>query len=149
MTKVVKTMGKGNPANLVQNQPAGTYSPEQVREWQRKGGLNSAKSKREHKRLGDLLKHALTLDTDDEAAAEELRKMGLDPTFANAATLAAIRKAVHGDIEAARYIRDTIGEKPTEAMSVALTNKPVRAMDLSKMSDAELEALADKADSDH
>lgn len=141
-------MGKGNPANLVQNQPEGTYSPETLREWRAKGGRASGPAKRQYRKLGDLLKHALTLDTDDEAAAEELRKMGLDPTFANAATLAAIRKAVHGDIEAARYIRDTVGEKPTEAMSVALTEKPIKAMDLSKMSDAELEALADRVDSD-
>lgn len=140
-------MPRGNPQNLIQNQPEGRFTTEQRREWASKAGKASADARRQHKRLGDLLKTVLALDTDDEAAAEELRKMGLDPTFANAATLAAIRKAVHGDIEAARYIRDTIGEKPTEAMSVALTDKPVKAMDLSKMSDAELEALADRVDS--
>ena len=141
-------MPRGNPQNLIQNQPEGRFTTEQRREWASKAGKASADARRHHKRLGDLLKTVLALDTDDAAAAEELRKMGLDPTFANAATLAAIRKAVHGDIEAARYIRDTIGEKPTEAMSVALTEKPVKAMDLSKMSDAELEALADRVDLD-
>lgn len=137
-------MGKGNPANLVQNQPDGTYSPEVLHEWRSKGGKASGASKRHHKRLGEVLKTILTLDVSDEAVAKELQELGLDPSFANALGLAAAKKSVIGDIEAARYIRDTIGEKPTEAMSVALTDKPVKALDLSKMSDAELEALADQ-----
>lgn len=138
------TMPRGNPQNLIQNQPEGTFTPEQRREWASKAGKASADAKRKHKRLGDLLKHVLTLDTDDAEAAAELLSLGLEPSFANAATVAAVRKAMHGDIEAMRYVRDTIGEKPTEAMSVALTDKPVKALDLTKMSDAELEALADQ-----
>ena len=139
-------MGKGNLANLVQNQPAGTYSPETLQEWRAKGGRASGDSKRKHKQLGLLLRDALALDCDDARAVEELQKLGLDPSFANAATLAVLRKATHGDVEALRYVRDTIGEKPTEALQVGLNRGPVRSMDLTQLTDAELEALADETD---
>ena len=59
---------------------------------------------------------------------------------------ALVRRAQTGDIEAARYVRDTIGEKPTETTALQISNQPIRAMDLTQLSDAELEALADRAD---
>ena len=139
-------MPRGNLNNLVQNQPEGKFTPEQRREWASKAGKASAAVKRKHKQLGLLLRDALALDCDDTAAVEELQKLGLDPSFANAATLAVLRKATHGDVEALRYVRDTIGEKPTEALQVGLNRGPVRAMDLTQLSDAELEALADQID---
>ena len=43
-------------------------------------------------------------------------------------------------------MRDTIGEKPTETTALQISNQPIRAMDLTQLSDAELEALADRAD---
>lgn len=73
-----------------------------------------------------------------------LEKLGLEPTYSNAIALQTICKAATGDIEAARFARDTAGDKPTEALRLALSDKPIAAMDLSQLSDAELSALADK-----
>ena len=51
--------------------------------------------------------------------AEEAEEYGLieGTTLLEAANLAQIRRAMKGDTKAAEYIRDTLGEKPTEKIS--------------------------------
>lgn len=137
-------MGKGNPANLVQN--TGRSTPEQRREWASKAGKASAAKRYKHKLQRDILKDIMSLECDDQEAVNALRALGLDETFANAANLAVLRRAVRGDVEAMRYIRDTMGEKPTESMQLGVFNTPIKALDLPALSDRELEALADRAD---
>ena len=52
-------------------------------------------------------------------------------------------KAKTGDVEATRYIRDTIGEKPREGLELGnLDDKPLASVDLSKLSDEQLKAMA-------
>lgn len=127
-----------------------------IREWQAmrtkaelvenasKAGKASAAARRKHKAFRDVFRDILSLDVTDESVAKTLQSLGLDPSFANAIGLQAILKAAQtGDIEAARFARDTIGEKPTEALQMTF-DKPVKSMDLSKLSDAELEALAEQ-----
>ena len=64
--------------------------------------------------------------------------------LAMAMAVAALQRAERGDIEAARFIRDTRGEKPVaETAMGSLPDRPVRSMNLSQLSDAESEALAD------
>ena len=93
------------------------------------------------------MKDILSLDVPDEAVRAELEKLGLDPSFSNAISMAAIMRAANvGDIEAARFTRDTVGEKPTEALQLGITDKPIKSLDLSQLSDAELEALADQVE---
>ena len=135
----------GNPEHLVQNNPD-RYTPEQRREWASKAGKASAAKRYQKKLQRDILKDMLSAECDDDAAVEQLKALGLDTSFANAANLAVLRRAVKGDVECMRYIRDTIGEKPTEAMQLGVYNTPVKALDLTKLSDQELEALADRAD---
>lgn len=122
-------------------------TPEQRRENARRAGIASAASAKKRRLQRDILNQMLTLQCDDEQAAAALQALGLDPTFANAANLSVLRRAVHGDVECLRYIRDTIGEKPTESFQMGIQNTPVKALDMTKLSDAELEALADRADS--
>ena len=43
-------------------------------------------------------------------------------------------------------MRDTLGEKPTESFNLATTDRPIRSLDLSGYTDAELEAIADGLD---
>ena len=90
----------------------------------------------------------LAVQCDDEEICEALRALGLDESFANAANLSVLRKAMRGDVECLRYIRDTIGEKPTESMQLGVFNTPVKALDMTKLTDAELEALADRCSDD-
>ena len=133
--------GKGNPANLAQNRE---YPPEVRRAWARHAAQVKAARNRQIRAQKEILREILSLRCDDETACEALRALGLDESFANAANLAVLRRAVHGDVEALRYVRDTIGEKPTESMNIGVSNTPVRALDMTKLSDAELEALADR-----
>ena len=94
----------------------------------------------------DILKKILSLKCDDKEAVAALLTLGLEPDFANAANLAVIRRAVRGDVEALKYVRDTIGEKPADVTQLNLLDRPVAAQDLSQLSDAELEVLADRAE---
>lgn len=111
-----------------------------------KGGKVNAERNRRYRTFRECLQTILSLEVSDESLRSELEKMGLDPSYSNAISMAAIRKAAAtGDIEAARFTRDTVGEKPTEALQMTF-DKPVKSMDLSKLTDEELEALADQAD---
>lgn len=111
-----------------------------------KGGKVNAERNRRYRTFRECLQTILSLEVSDESLRAELEKMGLDPSYSNAISMAAIRKAAAtGDIEAARFARDTVGEKPTEALQMSF-DKPIKSMDLSQLSDAELEALADQAD---
>jgi hypothetical protein len=139
---------KGNPANLVQNAPEGRFTPEQRRAWAVKAGTARGEQLKRQKTLRELYRSAMALDVQDPETAEQLESLGLKPTYANAIVLSSLLKAGRGDIEAARFVRDTIGEKPTETMNLGVSNTPVKALDMTKLSDAELEALADRSDED-
>ena len=122
-------------------------SKEERTEQARKAAAASVAARRKYKTMREVLRRVLTLDVDDPRMAEGLKALGLEPSYANAIGLSVIRKAATlGDVEAARFTRDTVGEKPTEALNLGLTSGPVKALDLAKMSDAELEALADRLD---
>lgn len=136
-------MPRGNYNNLVQNR---STTPEQRREWASKAGKASAAKRYQHKRQQEILKDLLRIECDDDEACAALKALGLDETFANAANLSVLRRAMKGDVECLRYIRDTIGEKPTESMQLGVFNTPVKALDMTKLSDAELQALADRTD---
>ena len=68
---------------------------------------------------------------------------GIDPTVLNAINLAVSGKAAQGDVEAARYLRDTVGEKPREGLELGnLDDKPLASLDLSKLTDEQLQIIA-------
>lgn len=122
-------------------------SQEVLRANRSKGGKNNAERNRKYRTFRECMQTILSLEVSDEELKAELEKMGLDPSYSNAISMSAIKKAAaSGDIEAARFTRDTVGEKPTEALNLGITGKPVKALDLSQLSDEELEALADQAD---
>ena len=130
-------------ANLVQNRD---FPPEVRREWQERASAAGRARKRELKAQRDILRDLLRTDCTDERTRDALVSLGMEPSIANAVNLAVLRRAQTGDIEAARYVRDTIGERPTETTAIQVSNQPIRAMDLTQLSEAELEALADRAD---
>ena len=94
----------------------------------------------------EIMRAVLSCELTAEEGAKELKALGLDTTWGVDIAVAQARRARAGDTEAARFCRDTAGDKPTEALTLALTDKPVKAMDLTQLSDAELEALADRVD---
>ena len=123
-----------------------SQTPEKRREICSKAGKASQAKARRHRALRDVFQALMALDTTDADMTELLSKLGLEPSNDNALALAQIVKANTGDTEAARFVRDTLGEKPTEQYNLGLTGKPIQALDLSKLSDSELEALADQTE---
>ena len=119
-------------------------TPEERTELARKAGKASADARRKYKTFKEVFGDILTLDTTDDQMRDTLVALGLEPSNGNAIALAQVIKAVrNGDTEAARFVRDSRGEKPTEALQMAITDKPIKSLDLSQLSDDELEALAD------
>ena len=122
-------------------------SPEERSAQAKRAGVASGEARARHRLFKDILKDILALPIDNEDVAYvQLKKLGIKANHENAMMLATAKRAMLGDVEAARFVRDTVGEKPTEAMQLAITDKPVKSLDLNKLSDTELEALADQAD---
>ena len=120
-------------------------SAEQRSENARRAAIASGEARRAHRLFRDILKDILSAPLETESDAyEALQKLGVKkPRQEDAIMLAASRKASMGDVEAIRFLRDTLGEKPTESFNLGVQGKPIQALDLSKLSDEELEALAD------
>lgn len=122
-------------------------SQEERTELARKAGKASADARRKYKTFREVFGDILTLDTTDDQMRQTLVALGLEPSNSNAIALAQVIKAVrNGDTEAARFVRDSRGEKPTEALQMSISDKPIKSLDLSTLSDEELEALADGLD---
>lgn len=112
----------------------------------RKGGYASGESKRRAKTIRETLKLFLSTQLDEGEAKDRLVELGFDPTMLNQMGLATMQRAMNGDIEAARFVRDSVGEKPREGMDIGIEDKPLASLDLSKLTDDQLRVLAGKAD---
>ena len=133
-----------NTKNLIQYNG---QTPEMARENGRKGGIASGVAKRQRKQLREVINEVLPMEVTDPELKAILESYGLKPTHEVAMIVAALQRAERGDIEAGRFIHDTRGEKPVAELAVGnLLDKPIRSLDLSQLSDAELEALADMCD---
>lgn len=122
-------------------------TPEERQELARQAGLASGEARRKRKRLRETLSDVLSAHVTAEDVLAALEGSGFEkPTHQEALIYAAVARAERGDIEAARFVRDTVGERPSEALQVAFADAPVRAWDLSQMSDDDLQAAADRMD---
>lgn len=119
------------------------YTPEERREICSMGGKASVEKRRRQKTFRESVKAILALKVPDAEQAEALRLLGIDPTILNAVNLAVGSRAQAGDVEAARYLRDTAGERPRDGLEIGnLDGRPLATMDLSAMTDEQLRALA-------
>lgn len=133
------------PAHNIQDWMS-TLSEEEQRQIRVNGGKKSGETRRAHRPMREVLKMLMAMDTSDPDMHEILTSLGLEPTNDNAVALAQILQATQKrEAESARFIRDTLGEKPTEQYNLAV-NKPIQSMELGTMSDEELAALADRAE---
>ena len=100
------------------------------REIARKGGIASGKARREKRALKDTLEELLAMPMKDGKSAdlEQIKSIagvkGKNITMQEAIMLAMLDKAVKGDLKAAEYVRDTIGQKPDSRMNIDM-NLPV------------------------
>lgn len=105
-------------ANEQNLKPRTTLSKEEAKELGRKGGLASAKARREKKTLKMELETLLSVV--DEGGHSIQERM----------SAAIIKKAVKGDVRAFETIRDTIGQKPKENMNVNFEKNEEEAVEL-------------------
>ena len=109
--------------------PMKERSPEERRKIAKKGGQASGAAKREKKRAKEILDIFLSMPLKKRQSADieqiqafELLK-GENISVNEAIQLQQVQKALKGDLASATYIRDTIGEKPTEKVE-AKVNDP-------------------------
>ena len=81
------------------------------------------------------------------AASDMLRAFGVeDPTGADALMLAQFAKACKGDTEAARYVRDTSGERPSDQVQIVAGERPIDGELVESLTDSQLVELATACD---
>ena len=114
---------------------------EELSERGRKAGIASGEARRLRRTQADILRQILVLDYTDPERRKLLMQLGLTGSFADAINLSVLEKAAKGDVEAARYMRDTIGEKPREDMQVSVLDTPVEQLNMSELTDEELNAI--------
>ena len=133
-----------NEKNLI---PFDQRTESEQRAIQSAGGIASGQARRRKKTMRELIEQVMPMAVDDKRLHAKLEKMGLDPSHEIAIIVAAIKRAECGDIEAARFIRDTKGEKPCDALNLGVFDgRDVRSLDLNQLSDDELIAILEESD---
>ena len=99
------------------------------------GGIRSGEVRRERKRAEEILKVflAMPLKKRQNADIEEIQSFeqlkGKNITVNEAIQLKQVQKALNGDLASAQYIRDTVGDKPTEKVEMkAEVNNPFEGL---------------------
>lgn len=118
------------------------FTPEERSANGRQGGVASGEAKRKKKTMRAVMQAMLDCTMPEAEKAAALQALGFDGTFRDGITLAMIEKAAKGDVEAGRFVRDTIGEKPREGVDLSIEDKPIEAIDMSKLTDEQLQQLA-------
>lgn len=112
-------MAQGNIGEIAKN-----LTPEQRREYGRRGGLTKGENYKRRKELKETLdilldmplKKGRTTSVEKVQAFTEMK--GKNITVDQAMMVCLIQKALKGDLNAIAMVRDTIGEKPTEKLDV-------------------------------
>ena len=112
----------------------------------RKGGIASQESRRRKKRMAELANVILELSLQD---GNDIKQALEESGFEDEATIAAgilfaqAKKAMNGDTDAARFVRDTSGQRPADGLLVGtIEERPFDTIDLVSLSDEELRRLA-------
>ncbi len=96
----------------------------------KKGGIASGKARREKKLFRETLESILMMPmkNGEGMGVEDIQNFasikGQNISVQEAILIAQVQKAMKGDTRAAEYVRDSIGQKPTENMNMSM-NLPV------------------------
>lgn len=133
--------GKGNPYRITTHERASMLG--------QKGNKKSQETARRRRKIKEAMLDILSLPLIDENEADRKAKEILalygieDAQQADALALAMLLKAKLGDVEAAKFARDSSGERPTQGVEVGnLDDRPFESIDLGKLSDDELQRMA-------
>jgi hypothetical protein len=110
----------------------------------RKGGSATREARRLRKTMREIARTMLDteLRANDELRAQLDDRGFEDYTESAAILLAQLNKARNGDTEAAKFVRDTSGQRPADQVAIGnLEDKPFESLDLSSLSDAALQRL--------
>lgn len=118
------------------------FTREELAENGRKGGVASGVAKRRQRTFRESIKAIMACPVPDDEQRDRLEQLGVDATMLNAIHMAINERAMRGDVDAARYLRDTAGEKPREGVDLDISDRPLESLDLSKLTDEQLQALA-------
>lgn len=105
-------------------------SEDEARRRGRAGGIASGKARREKKMMRETLDMLLSMPMKNGkfADVENIRSFaalkGKNISVQEAILIAQVQKAMKGDTRAAEYVRDTIGQKPTDSVDMNM-NVPV------------------------
>lgn len=96
-------------------------SGDQAREMGRRGGIASGRAKRERKQMREIAQSILDMPL-RKGRTEEYRNFiegsQKNVTVSERIMMVAIKEALEGNVRAAEFVRDTAGEKPTDALEV-------------------------------
>lgn len=97
--------------------------------------------KKEFKKLAKMMLETELPQSDEVRMA--LAEAGFEQfDYQSGVLLAQLRKALIGDTEAAKFVRDSSGQKPTDSLAVgSMDDVPVTEMDLTQLSTAELKEM--------
>lgn len=115
---------RGNPNPVMPDNFGKTFTAEERKKNSSKGGKASAKAKKERKRANEILDIFLSmpLKKRKEAEIEQIKAFeelkGKNITVNEAIQLKQVQKALNGDLASATYIRDTVGDKPSDNLNV-------------------------------
>jgi hypothetical protein len=118
-----------NEDNLI---PFSERSKEEARELGRKGGIASGEARKKKKLFKEHIELLLSLPLKDKKAIKQLESLGIDIDNIDnqmAMVISMWQKALKGDVNAFNTLRDTVGEKPKETLSLeGEVNNPFKGM---------------------
>lgn len=101
-------------------------TPEQRVECGRKGGIASGEAKRKKKQMKETIDVILSMPmksgkyADIETIKNFASLKGKNISVQEAMIIAMVQRAMKGDVKAAEWIRDTVGQKPADNMNMNL-----------------------------
>lgn len=134
MANYLSEVSKEELAEIQKRAHEKARSPESIE----KGRITKERNRNFHKLARYMMEAEIPTEED---AAIELKEKGFEGAdYQTAVFWGQLKKAIYGlDTEAAKYVRDTAGYKPTESMQIGnLDDKPFTQIDLSKLSNEEL-----------
>lgn len=121
---------------------------EEARKRGRNGGIKSGEVRRAKKRMKDSIAMLLDLPPGLAEQRDILTALGIAEEDCNNQTLIAvamIQAAASGDVKAATWVRDTVGEKPSDKVEATVTTSPLDET-LADLSPEELREIAGLTD---